>query len=121
MSDEPETRWKRVQKSLKAITETNKKRLALSSEEWHLFLKTLKKDARAVEKLSKFLDARGESKNGEFRDSANARLTNFCQNLEKIKLQEAKGKKEEAKEAKKEATPAADTDFTQVKCGGKRR
>ena len=74
-----------------------------------------------MEKLSKSLVARGESKNGEFRDSANARLTNFCQNVEKTKLQDAKGKKEEAKEAKKEAAPAAETDFTQVKGGNRQK
>ena len=121
MSDGPETRWKRVQKSLKNITDSNKKRQALSSEDWHLFLRTLKRDTRAVEKLSKFLDVRGESKTGEFRDSANARLTNFCQNLEKHKLQDAKAKKEDAKEAKQEAAPAADNDFTEVKGGNRQR
>ena len=64
---------------------------------------------------------REESKNGAFRDSANARLTDFCQNLEKHKLQDAQTKKDEAKEAKQEAAPAADTDFTQVKGGNRQK
>ena len=68
-----------------------------------------------------FLTHTVKAKNGECKDFANARLTIFCQNIEKIKLQEAKGKKEEAKEAKKDATPAADTDFTQVRGGDKRK
>ena len=64
MSDGAETRWKRVQKTLKATAENNRERRALSSGKWHLFLEALKKDTRTFEKLSKFLDARGESKNG---------------------------------------------------------
>ena len=111
MSDGAETRrWRRVQKSLKVLTENTKQRQALSNDGWHLFLKNLKKETRAVEKLFKFLEAWGESKNAESRDSVNARLPNFCHNIEDIKVHHANGKREEAK---KEGEPAIETDFTQ--------
>ena len=79
MSDETAIKWKKVAKSIRTCLEHNNAKQNLASDDRQLFLDNLKRDTSTVSRLHKFLDARGESKSGEFRDSANSRFQNFCQ------------------------------------------
>ena len=103
MSDETAIKWKRVAKSIRTCLEHNKAKQKLASDDWQLFLDNLRRDTSTVSRPHKFLDARGESKNGEFRDSVNSRFQNFCQIKELIR---EKNSKKREKDENTEMKPA---------------
>ena len=90
MSDEIVVKWKAVAKAIRSCLEHNKTKQNMASDDWQLFLDNLKRDTSIVSRLHKLLGVRRESKNGEFRDSANSRFQNFCQNKELIREKNVK-------------------------------
>ena len=67
----------------------------MAFDDWQLFLDNLKRDTSIASRLHKVLGERGESKNGEFRDSVNSRFQNLCQNKELIREKNKKKQKKD--------------------------
>ena len=104
MSDENAIKWRKVAKSVKTCLENSKTRQNLATDDWQLFLENLKRDTSTIQRLYKFLEARGESKNGEFRDSGTSRLQNFCQNKAIIKEKSKQRQKKDERVTKELAS-----------------